>query len=72
MRPEFLHALRPLLASAVLCALAIDTASAQSATASIRGTVKAGEQVIPDASIVVVNSGSGFKYAATTDAAGNF
>jgi hypothetical protein len=60
------------LLSAITFALGITTSFAQSSSASIRGTVRNGETTVPDARIEIINSGTGFKYNAKSDAAGNF
>jgi hypothetical protein len=72
MRRDTLHALGWVLAGAATFALTTSTSLAQSASASIRGTVRAAEQAVPDAAIVVTNRDSGFKYTATTDPTGSF
>lgn len=72
MHSNILHSLRVTLAGAALLALGIHTSHAQSASSSIRGTVRSEAAVMPDAQIQVTNSGTGFKYTAKSDAGGNF
>ena len=62
-----------LLAVAVVLALiAASTASAQSTTASIRGTVNDATGAIPGATVTLVNTESGFNYSSVTEADGSF
>jgi hypothetical protein len=72
MQSALWHALRLTLVGAVLSTSSIHLSHAQTASASIRGTVRSGEAASPAARIEVTNSDTGFKYNATTDDAGNF
>jgi len=57
--------------AAALCAVVCVTASAQTATGVVRGTVRAGNVPLPGVS-VVAEDGGGKRYATVTDAGGGF